>query len=97
MSKNLVEFRCRSGEIKLNLNAAYYRSLGKEMIYVTERGVFTLDEDGLLLSEIAPGLHPLYHIQKLLPFEVKIAPRLKHMPAICFEGLGLTPGEGGAT
>lgn len=79
------------------LNAAYYRSLGKEMIYVTERGVFTLDEDGLVLSEIAPGLHPLYHIQKLLPFEVKIAPRLKHMPAICFEGLGLTPGEDSAT
>lgn len=75
------------------LNAGYFRTLGKEMIYITERGVFTLDEDGLVLSEIAPGLHPLYHIQNLLPFEVRIAPRLKYMPAICFSGLGLIPGE----
>ena len=76
------------------LNAAYYRSLGKEIIYVTERGVFTLDDDGLVLSEIAPGLHPLRHILDQLPFEAKIAPDLREMPAVCFEGLGLTPGEG---
>lgn len=76
------------------LNAAYFRSLGKEILYITERGVFTLDDEGLVLSEIAPGLHPLYHIQNLLPFEIKIAPRLKYMPTVCFEGLGLIPGEG---
>lgn len=77
------------------LNAAYFRSLGKEMIYITERGVFTLDDNGLVLSEIAPGLHPLYHIQNLLPFEIRIAPRLKYMPSVCFAGLGLTPGTEG--
>lgn len=67
------------------LNASYFRSLGKRLIYITERGVFELGEDGLILTEVAPGLHPYFSILSLLPFPVHVHKRLKNMPAICFD------------
>lgn len=66
------------------LNAPYFRSLGKRLIYVTERAVFELDDDGLVMTEIAPGLHPYHSVLAWLPFPAKVAPRLKNMPAVCF-------------
>ncbi len=67
------------------LNAQYFRSLGKKIIYVTERCVFELDDEGLVLTEIAPGLHPYFNVLIWIPFPVKVAPRLKNMPAVCFD------------
>ncbi len=67
------------------LNAPYFRSLGKQVIYVTERAVFELDDDGLVMTEVAPGLHPYFSILAWIPFPVKVAPRLKPMPSICFD------------
>ena len=67
------------------LNASYFRSLGKKIIYVTERAVFELDNDGLVLTEVAPGLHPYFSVLAWMPFQVKVASRLKNMPSICFD------------
>lgn len=67
------------------LNAPYFRSLGKRLIYITERAVFELGENGLILTEVAPGLHPYFSILSLLPFPVQVHSRLKNMPAACFD------------
>ena len=67
------------------LNAPYFRSLGKQIIYVTERAVFELDDDGMVMTEVAPGLHPYFSVLAWIPFPVKVAPRLKPMPSICFD------------
>lgn len=74
------------------LNAPYFRSLGKKLIYVTERAVFELDDDGLVMTEVAPGLHPYFSVLAWIPFPVKVAPRLKNMPSICFQ-LDTLPGK----
>lgn len=66
------------------LNGPYFHSLGKELIYITERAVFRLEEDGLVLTEVAPGLHPYFSVLAWLPFPVRIHPRLANMPGICF-------------
>lgn len=67
------------------LNGPYFRSLGKRLIYITERAVFELDGDGLVLTEVAPGLHPYFSILAHIPFPVKVHPRLKNIPAVCFD------------
>ena len=68
----------------ISMNAPYYRSLGKRIVYVTERAVFELGENGLILTEIAPGLHPYFSVQALMPFPVQVSERLRPMPDICF-------------
>ena len=69
------------------LNAPYFRSLGKKLIYITERCVLELEDSGFVLTEIAPGLHPLYSVLQYIPFPVKVGPRLRYMPTVCFDSL----------
>ena len=57
---------------------------GQEVVYVTDRGVFQLDRDGLLLTEIAPGLDAARDLQPVIDFELRISPDLKAMDAALF-------------
>jgi len=41
---------------------------GRQVLYVTERCVFSLQEDGLVLAEVAPGLDIQKDILDILPF-----------------------------
>jgi len=41
---------------------------GRQVLYVTERCVFSLQEDGLMLAEVAPGLDIQKDILDILPF-----------------------------
>lgn len=41
---------------QITFNGAYAAEQGKDVLYITERCVFTRDERGLVLSEIAPGI-----------------------------------------
>lgn len=57
---------------------------GQEILYVTERAVFRLAEDGLELIEIAPGLDPRRDVLETIGAEARIATDLRDMPAACF-------------
>ena len=54
-------------------------AIGQEVLYVTERCVFRLTEDGLELTEVAEGIDVERDILALLPFRPRIAETLKRM------------------
>ncbi len=68
----------------ITMNAGVEFENHKTVLYVTERCVFKLKENGLELVEIAPGLDLKKDILDLLDFTPSIAGDLKEMPEICF-------------
>lgn len=69
----------------ISMNAGVEYGNNKTVIYVTERCVFKLRENGLELIEIAPGLDLKKDILDHLDFEPAVAADLKEMPAACFK------------
>lgn len=76
---------------QVTFNGAYARSLGRAVMYVTERAVFTLTDDGLTLTEIAPGVDLERDLLAHMAFRPHIAPDLCVMDASLFhtEAMGL--------
>lgn len=68
----------------ISFNAALGYQQGKKVLYVTERCVFELGPNGLILVEVAPGYSVERDILAYLPFRAEISPKLKEMPACCF-------------
>jgi acyl CoA:acetate/3-ketoacid CoA transferase len=64
---------------------------GQEVWYVTERGVFRLDREGLLLVEVAPGVDLDRDIRAKVGFPLRVAPECREMDARIFrpEPMGL--------
>jgi hypothetical protein len=58
----------------------------RKAIYVTERAVFELTENGIKLIEIAPGIDPVNDLLKLLPPGVDSS-KWTFMPAAIFSDL----------
>lgn len=52
---------------------------GQNILFVTERAVFKLQKEGIVLIEVAPGIDPDRDILPHIDFEVKISPRCKSM------------------
>ncbi|KAB0538894.1 acyl CoA:acetate/3-ketoacid CoA transferase [Pseudochrobactrum saccharolyticum] len=65
---------------------------GQDITYVTERCVMKLTSQGIMLTEIAPGVDLQAHILEQSEFPLIISPELKLMDAALFrdEPLGLT-------
>ncbi|HYM49673.1 MAG TPA: CoA-transferase [Candidatus Limnocylindrales bacterium] len=69
----------------LTFSATQARSNGQQVFYVTDRAVFSLDDGGLVMLEIAPGLDPGRDVLAHLPFPVRVAAPLRAMPADIFQ------------
>ncbi|MBY5552680.1 acyl CoA:acetate/3-ketoacid CoA transferase [Rhizobium leguminosarum] len=71
---------------------------GQDITYVTERCVMKLTPDGVVLTEIAPGVDLQSHILDQSEFPLIVAPELKVMDAALFReaNIGLSLAEKGA-
>jgi propionate CoA-transferase len=77
---------------QVTFNGPYAHRRGQRVRYITERAVFELGAEGLILAEIAPGLELRTHVLERLPFAVQLSPQLKTMDARLFqtERMGLS-------
>lgn len=85
---------------QISFNAARARAKGQQITYITERAVFELGEEGLVLTEIAPGLDVEHDVLAQLGFRPQVAPDLRTMDPRIFRpgpmGLAATFADGGA-
>jgi propionate CoA-transferase len=64
---------------QITFNGKYALNNNHEILYLTERAVFQLTEEGLLLIEIAPGVRLEEDILSMMDFKPKVATDLKLM------------------
>lgn len=69
---------------QITFSGDYAARRGQEVVYVTERCVFRLTRDGLLLTEIAPGVDLEKDILPKMEFTPLISPDVKRMPEEIF-------------
>lgn len=69
---------------QISYNGQIARNKKQKMHYVTERAVFELKEEGLVLTEIAPGIDLQTQILDRMEFRPLISPDLKEMPEALF-------------
>ncbi len=76
---------------QITYSGAYGRARGQRVLYVTERAVFRLAEEGLELIEIAPGIELERDVFARMGFRPRIATGLKEMDRRIFrpEPVGL--------
>ncbi|HEY4192160.1 MAG TPA: CoA-transferase [Mesorhizobium sp.] len=77
-----LKFTDQVQSISFNGQEAYRR--GQHITYVTEKAVFELRENGLTLTEIAPGVDPRRDLLDAMPCRIEVAETLRKMPAMCF-------------
>jgi propionate CoA-transferase len=80
--------------MQITFSGKYAAQTKQNILFVTERCVFSLQDQKLVLTEVAPGIDVQTQILDLMPFAPKIAPNLKLMDAALFQerwgGLGNT-------
>ena len=69
---------------QITFSGNYAKRLNKEVLYITERAVFKLTQDGLLLTEIAPGIDIEKDILRHMSFKPLISKELKQMDPSIF-------------
>lgn len=92
----------REGKFKehveqITFSGEYAQKIGQKVMYITERAVFELREDGLYLIEIAPGIDLETQVLGQMDFKPKIDGNLKIMDERIFkdEVMNLKGGEEG--
>lgn len=76
---------------QITFNAKENLDSGKKILFITERCVFQLTKDGLLLTEVAPGISVDKDILPMMEFQPQISANLKLMDKRIFreEPMGL--------
>lgn len=57
---------------------------GQEIIYVSEKAVFRLEKNGIIITEVANGVDLRKDIIDKIGFDIEISPNLKTIPEMCF-------------
>lgn len=70
---------------QITFSAQFAREMGQSALYITERCVFELTDQGLTLIEIAPGIDVRKHILPNMEYLPVISPVLKTMNASIFK------------
>ena len=73
---------------QISYNGEIARKKGQKMHYVTERAVFELRQEGLVLIEIAPGIDLQTQVLDLMEFKPLISEDLKEMDSAIFNTEG---------
>lgn len=69
---------------QITFSGRYAQETQQSVMYITERAVFVLTGEGMMLTEIAPGVDLQKDILALMDFEPVISPDLKQMDARIF-------------
>ncbi|MDR0818939.1 MAG: 3-oxoacid CoA-transferase [Oscillospiraceae bacterium] len=69
---------------QVTFSGDYALENGQEVMYITERAVFKLTKDGLLLTEIADGVDLQKDVLDKMEFAPQVSPELKKMDARLF-------------
>ncbi|GAB6138933.1 acyl CoA:acetate/3-ketoacid CoA transferase [Halanaerobaculum tunisiense] len=69
---------------QISFSGEYASEIGQEILYITERAVFELSEEGVVLTEVAPGVDLQEDIIDQMGFEPIIADNLEEMDARIF-------------
>ncbi len=69
---------------QITWNGEYALERGQDVVYVTERGVFELQPEGLTLTEVAPGMEP-DDVTDAMGFEPNVADDLEEMEPALFK------------
>jgi acyl CoA:acetate/3-ketoacid CoA transferase len=77
---------------QVTFSAAEARRRGQQVLYVTERAVFRLGADGLVLTEVAPGVDVDRDVLAHLGFQIEVAAGLATMDPAIFAAAPLGPG-----
>jgi propionate CoA-transferase len=70
---------------QITLNGDYILGHSTPTIVITERAVFDLTREGLVLKEIAPGVDLQKDVLDKMEFKPTVSPNLKLMPAEIFD------------
>jgi len=69
---------------QVSYNGSWGRARGQQVTFITERGVFTMTESGMVLREIAPGIRLREDLLDQIGFEIKVDPGLREMDPLLF-------------
>jgi len=72
----------------ITLNGRQALERGQQVTLITERAVFTLEPDGWLLREIAPGIDPQRDLQPMMGFPLQQADRVRMFAPELLNGPG---------
>lgn len=64
---------------QVSYNGAYAAELGQDVLFITERAVFWRGPEGLVLTEIAPGVDLDRDVLPLMGFQPQVAAQLRQM------------------